>query len=134
MHARAGMPVVQPPPETLSTPDLVKQVLTEARDLVELEVRMAKAELREDLSEAKRAAIAGGLAVGIAMLVIAALLVAVIFALGGTVVAALIVAAALAALAAVSIAVAYATAPKSLLGKTREHLKTDASELKEHVV
>jgi uncharacterized membrane protein YqjE len=133
MHARNGMSAIQEPPELLPTTDLVKQALSEARDLVQLEVRIAKEELREELVEAKRAAIAGALAIGIAMLVLGALLVAVILALGGTVGAALVVAAGLAALAAISVAVAYATAPKSVLGKTRKHLKQDATELKEHV-
>jgi uncharacterized membrane protein YqjE len=133
MHAGEVMPVVESASESLPTPDLVKRALAEARELVELEVRLAKAELREDLVEAKRAAVAGALAIGIALLVVDALLVAVILALGGTVAAALIVAAALAALVVVSAAVAYAAAPKTLLGKTREHLKTDATELKERV-
>lgn len=127
------MSALQSPPDLLPTAELVKQALGEARGLVELEVRIAKEELRAELLEAKRAAIAGTLAIGIAMLVLGALIVALIFALGGTVAAALVVAAALAALAAISVAVAYATAPKSVLGKTRQHLKDDAETLKEHV-
>jgi uncharacterized membrane protein YqjE len=127
------MPVVQAPPDAVPTVDLVTQVLAEARELVELEVRSAKQELREDLAEATRAVIAAALAIAIGLLVLAALVVAVIIALGGTVAAALIVAAALAALAVISLAVAYAAAPKTLLGKTRQHLKDDVSALKEHV-
>jgi uncharacterized membrane protein YqjE len=128
------MSALQSPPELLPTPDLVKEVLGEARSLIELEVRIAKEELREELNEAKRAAIAGSLAIAIGMLVLGALIVAVILALGGTVGAALVVAAALAALAAISVAVAYGMAPKSVLGKTRQHIKQDANTLKEHVV
>jgi uncharacterized membrane protein YqjE len=133
MHATDSMPVADSLLESASTPELAKRALIEARELVELEVRIAKEELREDLAEAVRAAIAAALAIGIAMLVLGALVVAVILALGGTVVAALMVAAALAVLAIVSMALAYASAPKSLLGKTRKHLKDDRTALKEHV-
>jgi uncharacterized membrane protein YqjE len=133
MHALDGMSALQSPPELLPTTELVKQALGEARGLVELEVRIAKDELRAEMMEAKRAAIAGTLAIGSAMLVLAALMVAVIFALGGTVGAALAVAAALAVLAVASVAVAYAMAPKSMLKKTRQQLKNDADALKEHV-
>ena len=127
------MAAFETPPKSVPTADLIKQTLAEARDLVELEVRLAKEELKADVVEAKRAAIAGALGLGILLLLLGALVVAVILALGGTVGAALIVSAGLALLAATSVAVAYAIAPKSLLGKTRRHLKQDATELKEHV-
>jgi len=67
-------------------------------------------------------------------LTLGALLVAVILALGGTAVTALVVAAVLAVLAVASIAAAYALVPKTVLGQTREHLKGDVEQLKEHVV
>ena len=133
MHAPFAMPEVQSPAGAVPTAELIRQALTEARELATLEVRIAKEELREELAEAQHAAIAGALAIAVALLVLVALVVAVILALGGTVGAALIVAAALAGLAVVSVIVAYAAAPKSLLAKTRQHLKKDAAELKEHV-
>ncbi|HEY3493472.1 MAG TPA: phage holin family protein, partial [Polyangiaceae bacterium] len=37
--------------------DLVKQAVAETRQLVELEVRIAKAEMKEELAHAKRAAL-----------------------------------------------------------------------------
>jgi uncharacterized membrane protein YqjE len=133
MHAPFAMPEVQPQAGAVPTTELIRQALTEARELAALEVRIAKEELREELAEAQHAAVAGALAVASALLVLVALLVAVILALGGTVMAALIVAAALAGLAIVSVIAAYTAAPKSLLGRTRQHLKKDAAELKEHV-
>ena len=132
MHGELSM-AVQMPPESISTSELLKQTIEEARELVKLEVGIAREELKQDLREAKRAAIAGALALGMAVLVLDALVVAIILALGGTASAALAVAAALAALTALSVAFAYTAAPKSLLGKTRQHLKEDANEIKEHM-
>jgi uncharacterized membrane protein YqjE len=126
------MAAVQMPPESVPTADLVKQTLVEARDLVKLEVRIAKEELEEDLLEAKRAAYAGVLAVALGLLALAALVVAVILAIGGTPGAAVVVAVGLGALTAISAASAYAAAPKSLLAKTRRHLEDDATALKGH--
>ena len=133
MHTEWAMAAVQMPSESVPTAELLRQTLDEARKLVTLEVRIAREELKQDLVEAKRAAIAGALALGMALLVLGALVVALILALGGTAGAALSVAAALAALTAFSVAFAYSAAPKSLLGKTRQHLKEDANEIKEHV-
>ncbi len=116
------------------TSELLAGALAEARELVKLEVRIAKAELKEELAEAKRAAIAAGVAAASGLLTLTALLVAAILALGGTAAVALIAAGALAAVAVTSIAAAYASAPKTVLGHTREHLKDDISSLKEHVL
>jgi len=121
-------------PETISTADLVKQTLAEAHELVRLEVRIAREELKEDLAEARRAAIAGLLAVVLGELALGALVVALILAVGGTPGAALVVAVGLAALTTASAALAYTMVPKLVLGKTRRHLEADAAELKEHLV
>lgn len=113
--------------------ELLAQALSEARELVTLEVRLAKAELKEEIAGAKRAALAGAVGGVFVTLALAALLVAVILALGGTAAIALIVAAVLAVLGAASIAIAYASAPKAVLEHTREQLKGDVEQLKEHV-
>jgi uncharacterized membrane protein YqjE len=128
------MAAVHLPPESVPTADLVKQVLVEARELVKLEVRIAREELKEDLMEAERAAIAGVLAVVLGVLALGALVVTLILAIGGTAGAAFVVAVGLAALTALSAAFAYAMVPKVVLGKTRRHLEEDAAELKEHLV
>jgi uncharacterized membrane protein YqjE len=116
-----------------TTGELVKQVLVEARELVTLEVRIAKAELREELERTTRAAIAFGIAFGFVVLALAAFVVAVILAFGGTVVAALLVGAALSVLGAVAVGVAVASVPKSVLDRTRAQVKQDAAVLREHV-
>jgi len=114
--------------------ELVAQALSDARELVRLEIRMAKAELKEEISRTKRAAILGAIGGVFVILALATLLIAVVLALGGTAVTALVVAAVLAGLGLASIAVAYASVPKTVLGQTREHLKGDVEQLKEHVV
>ncbi len=119
---------------SVPTSELLAQALAEARELAQLEIRIAKAELKEELGQAKRAAIAGSIGAAFALLTFAALLVAGILALGGTAVTALLVAAGLAVVAAAGIALAYASVPKKVLGRTREHLKDDAATLKEHLV
>lgn len=48
--------------ESAPTTDVVKQALGEVRELVQLDLRLAKQELREDLLQMKRATIAGGAA------------------------------------------------------------------------
>jgi uncharacterized membrane protein YqjE len=116
-----------------TTGELVKQVLVEARELVSLEVRIAKAELREELEKTTRAALTFGIAFGFVLLALSAFVVALILAFGGTVLAALLVGAALAVVAAVAVAIAVASVPKSILGRTRAHMKEDAAVLREHV-
>lgn len=126
-------PNVHPARAAMPASELLAQALSEARELVSLEVRLAKAELKEEIARTKRAAIAGAVGTVFVTLALAALLVAVILALGGTAGTALIVAAVLAVLGAASMAIAYASAPKAVLGQTREQLKDDVEQLKEHV-
>jgi uncharacterized membrane protein YqjE len=116
-----------------TTGELVKQALVEARELVTLEVRIARAEAREELERTTRAAVAFGIAFGFVLLALSAFVVAVILAFGGTVIAALLVGAALAVLGAIAVAIAMASVPKSVLGRTRAHVKQDATVLREHV-
>jgi uncharacterized membrane protein YqjE len=124
----------EPAAKSASTSELVAGALNEARELAKLEVRIAVAELKEELVQAKRAAIAAGVGAAAGVLALAALLIALVLALGGTVVVALILAGALAVIAAVSFGLAYASAPKSVLKHTRGQLKDDFSSLKEHVL
>jgi uncharacterized membrane protein YqjE len=116
-----------------TTSELVKQVLVEARELVTLEVRIARAELREELERTRRAAIAFGVAFSVVLLALAAFVVALILAFGGTVLAALLVGAALSVVGAIAVGIAVASVPKSVLDRTRAHVKQDATVLREHV-
>lgn len=116
-----------------TTGELVKDVLVEARELVTLEVRIARAELREEFDRTRRAAVALGIASGVVLLALGAFVTAAILAFGATVLAAVLVGAALGVLGGVAVGVALTSLPKSVLGRTRTHLKEDAAVLREHV-
>ena len=124
----AGLPA-EPP----STAELAKELLSEARELIQIEIQLAKEEARTELISVKRAAIAAGIALGLAVLGLNAVITAVILAFGASVLAGLGVAGALLAAGALVAAYAYSRAPKSVLGKTRDRLKEDVTRLKEHV-
>jgi uncharacterized membrane protein YqjE len=121
-----------PPLPEPTTVDLAKQALGDARELVQLEVRLARAELLEELASVKRAAVAGLLGFAFVLLAFSALVMALVLALGGTAGAALAVAAGFLVLGAALGAFAYAALPRSILDRSRRHLKRDISELKEH--
>jgi uncharacterized membrane protein YqjE len=118
--------------EPVPTGELMKRVVQEARELVKLEVELAKAELKEHVARTKRAAVAGGLAVLCLFLCTSALVVALVLALGGTVEVALLVALGLVLVGGILGWAAYALVPKSLLDRTRAHAKNDVNEFKEH--
>ena len=117
----------------MPTTELMRQVLDEARELVRLETRLARDEVREDLEQLKSAAIFGGAALVMALLALSALLVAAILALGASAVVALVVAAALLLGASLLAGRAYQRMPKPPLARTRERLTSDVTQLKEHI-
>jgi uncharacterized membrane protein YqjE len=119
--------------EETSTADLVREALDEAKELVRIEVQLARDEVKEEILQTKKAAIAFGIAAGAGVLLLCALTIAVVFALGGTAVAALGVAGVLVVLAVASALFGYTKLPKSPLGRTRNRLQTDVSQLKEHI-
>ncbi|HMA97259.1 MAG TPA: phage holin family protein [Polyangiaceae bacterium] len=124
---------IDPLDRNSTTPELVKEVLADARELLTLEVRMAVDEAREEVLRVKRAAIAGAVAVVLVLLGAVALLVALILALGGAPWHALAVGGVLLLLACGGAAYAYSIVPKNPLAKTRERLRQSANQLKEHV-
>lgn len=123
----------QDPIDSASTAELVRQALGDARELVRLEVRVAKQELRQELLRTKNALIAAAVALLLLLLALGALAVAAIAALGGTALDALLVAAALAVLGLGVCAVAYALVPKPPLDRARQRMQDDLDQLKEHV-
>lgn len=132
------MTMNQPPPERLpleeaSTTDLVREALDEAKELVRLEVAIAKDEVKKEVQQAKTAAIGFGVALAAALVMLSLLAVAVVLALGGTAVAALIVAAVFLVVAGVAGYLAYATLPKKPLDRTIKNVKRDVTQLKEHI-
>lgn len=114
-------------PQAVPTADLLHLITDDAKDLVQLEVELAKAEAKADLNSemdlAKGAVIAAVCTImGLNMLIIAA-----VFALAPQYawVAALVVGIVLLAVAALAAMVGWSRAEKSPLGNTRESLKED---------
>lgn len=118
----------------LSTPELVRQTMQETKELVRLEVSLARDELRDDLGQLKTAAIVGSVALVVALCTLSALVLTLVLALGGTVVVALIATGLLALVSGVMAAIAYKRFPKVALERTRARLKDDINQLKEHIV
>ncbi len=118
--------------ETASTADLVKQALLEAKELVELEIQLAREEVHAELLQLKRAAIFGGVAVAAALLTASTAIVALVLALGGAALYAGIAAGLLLVVALGCAWYAYATLPKVPLERTRRRVKADIHQLKEH--
>jgi len=119
--------------EEASTADLVKEAMDEAKELVRLEVALAKEEVKEELKEVQHAAICLGIAAGASVIVLCLLAVAIVLALGGTALAALGVAGGFLVIAGVAGYLGYGMLPKKPMEKTRHRLENDVNQLKEHI-
>lgn len=126
------MNVTDPRPDA-STTELLREAIEETRELVKLEVELAKDEVREELADAKRAAIMFGVAAVAALLAAAMLFVALALAIFPGPVPALVIGGALIVTAAVLGLVAWRRTPKKPLGRTQRRLETDARVLKEGI-
>jgi hypothetical protein len=130
--------IMQPPPERLaleeaSTADLVREALDEARELVRLEVQIAKSEVQKEIALAKRAAMGFVAAVVLGQLLLATLVVVIVLALGGTALIALAVSGVLFVLTGAAAIVGYASMPKKPLEPIKNRLETGVRQLKEHI-
>jgi uncharacterized membrane protein YqjE len=134
----------RPPPETgaledtraleeASTGDLVREALDEAKELVRIEIELAKSEVEKEIERAKKAVVRLGIALAAAVLVLCLLAVSIVLVLGGTALAALLVAAVMLAIVAIAAGAGYAVLPKKPMEPTRDRLKADVRQLKEHV-
>jgi uncharacterized membrane protein YqjE len=124
--------IVDPALEQVSTVELAKQALAEAKELIDLEIQLAKVEARAELKRVRNAAIAAGVAFTLLLLGLGALVTALILALGVGAIYALAVAGALLLAGGIASAYAYSTVPKDPLDQTRERLKDDIKRLREH--
>jgi uncharacterized membrane protein YqjE len=118
---------------TTPTGDLVRQTLTESKELVRVELMLMQDELREDVSRLKTVGILCGAALVLALITLSTLVVALVLALGGDPGVALGIACALAAVTVVLGALAFKAFPGAPLEKTRARLQQDVVQLKEHV-
>jgi uncharacterized membrane protein YqjE len=126
------MPAVDTRPATPTT-ELFKEALDETKELVRLEVALAKREAMKDVAHLKAAAIGFGVGVAAALLGVALLLVALALAIAPTAIPALIIGAVLLAVGAGAGAFAWKALPRKPLGDTRKRLETDARLLKERI-
>lgn len=123
------MNVTDPRPEA-STTELLREAIAETRELVRLEVELAKDEVRGELNDAKRAAVMFGVAAVAALLAAAMLFVALSLAIFPGPVPALIIGAALVLTATATGLLALRRAPRKPLPLTQQRLRSDANALK----
>lgn len=134
MASRETTALYEHSPNSMPTPELVRQTVEEARELLLLEVRLAREEAKEDFVRYRRLGFETGAALlflnaGVSTLVLAAVLAA-----GATPLLALAVGA---ALVLVSMALAfhvYRAVPGFPLRRTLSRWKSEVQELKEHAL
>ncbi|MEO7096320.1 MAG: phage holin family protein, partial [Polyangiales bacterium] len=124
--------VPDPRPETKTT-DLVREALDEAKQLVKIEVALAKEEVREEVGQAKDAAIMFGVSTFLGIIGVALLLVALALAIFPGPIPALVIGGLMLLVAGVLGFVAYKKVPNKPLEKTKRRLETDAQILKERI-
>jgi uncharacterized membrane protein YqjE len=123
---------LDPRPES-STAELVREALLEARELVQVEVALARDEITEELERTKKSAIALGAAAAAGLLGVAMILVAIVLAISPRPLTALLIGLGLLAVAILVGAFGVERVPKEPLVMTRSRLETDIRLLKEHV-
>lgn len=121
------------PLEDEGTAELVRGAIAEARELVKLEVELARDEVRGEVKQLQSSAVGFGVGAVAALLSLAMLGVALVLSLGGTPLAALGVAVGLLVVAGASAGFGYARLPRKPLDRTRRRLRADVLELKEHL-
>jgi hypothetical protein len=119
--------------EEASTADLVRGAMDEAKELVRLEVELAKEEVKVELKRVEHSAIAFGVSAAAAVIVLCLLGMALVLALGATAAVALAVALAFLVVGALAGFIGYGMLPTFPLGKTRTRLQNDVNQLKEHI-
>lgn len=121
-------------PSSMPTPELVRQALDEARELLQLEVRLAREEAREDFARYRRL----GYEIGAALLVlnagISTLILAAVLAAGAAPLLALAIGAALLLVSGSLAFHVYRALPGFPLRRTLSRWKDEVQELKEHAL
>jgi len=116
-----------------SLTELLAETLSEGRELVRVEVALAKEEARGELARVKRAAVLLGVALMLVTVSFAVLVVALVLALGGGAAVLVSVGGAF-LLAAVAAGVLGAKAlPVGVLSKTRARVESDVQRIKEAI-
>ena len=114
-----------------STGALVKEAIDEARELIKLEVALAKAEVESEMTRMRSAAIAFAVAAFASTVATSMALFAVAFASHAEIAVAVTAAVILGMVGALSLATALRKLPTSFLGRTRQRIVADIRELGE---
>jgi hypothetical protein len=121
-----------PPPEASST-ELVKEALDDARELIRLEVELAKEEVRREVAATKNAGIAIGVGAVALIAGVSLLLVALALAIFPGPIPSLVIGVVLVIGAAAAGFAGVKLLPKKPLGETRRRIETDIETVKERV-
>ena len=121
-----------PPPEVSST-ELVKEALDDARQLIRLEVELAKEEVRREVAATKNAGIAIGVGAAALIVGVSLLLVALALAIFPGPIPSLVIGVVLVIGAAAAGFAGMKLLPKKPLGETRRRIETDIETVKERV-
>ena len=120
-------------PRNTPASDLMRQALDDTRELVKLEVALARDEVRKDLLSVRTTAIAAGVAALCMILALSLLLVALALAIDIGAIAPLVIGLVLLVVAGSSAGIAYAAVPKKPVSETQKRIQTDVKLVKEHV-
>jgi fatty acid desaturase len=126
-------PIPLTPRAEVSSAELVKEALSEARHLIRLEVALAKEEVRRELSATKKAAITLGIGALAIVLALAVLLVALALAIFPGPVPALVIGLVLLIGGAFAVFTGIRLIPKKPLGETIRRIETDIETVKGRV-
>lgn len=133
LHPEVAMMMNPDPRPETDTTDLMKEALGEAKHLVQLEVALAKEEVKREASAAKTSAIAFGSSAVLALIGVTLLLVALALALFPSAIVALVIGGLFVIGAGVLGILGYKSIPKKPLDATKKRLETDVKILKERV-
>jgi hypothetical protein len=120
-------------PVSAPTHELVRDVLQQTRELIRIELALARDDLEADIEKAKRSGLWAGIGIVFGSAMLAALVFALVVGLGGTAMIALAVAGVLALFAGAAGLAAYQILPRKPLERTRARLESEVNQLKEHV-
>ena len=112
----------------------MRQTIDETKELVRLELALAREELSEDLRRLKAAAILGAVAIVLAVMTLCTLMVALVLVVGGTALGAVAVSVGLAAVCAGAALAAYKNVPRVPLERTRARFASEVRQFEEHIV
>jgi hypothetical protein len=122
-----------PRPEAATTGELVREAMSEARQLIQLEVQLAREDVKREFAAARGGAIAFGISALLLVLGLALVLVAMALFIFPGPVPALVLGLFLLAAAGVGASIGMKLLPKKPLEDTRRRLETNIEAVKEQV-